>query len=229
MGYILSTGNCNFTWPAMTCNWWSAECRVWGECYCCWLSWLNIVDVSHLFLFLSIKWRTAVSREMEKQWSMLTQTINMEVVSFILISSVSFTTSCSQNTYVGYEPRHKAWRQGHSLTLGRGECHDQWPMLKKSKEECFTSQAVGAGCCCWPPRPHCLWECRDGVASAPVHLGEVRGQSRLLYTEAGDAPIMTGDAPSQSCPKPPLEVWNIWHMCCVCCTGSRAAWLRHWH
>ena len=30
---------------------------------------LNIVDVSHLFLFLSIKWRTAVSREMEKQWS----------------------------------------------------------------------------------------------------------------------------------------------------------------
>ena len=144
---------------------------------------------------------------------MLTQTINMEVVSFILISSVSFTTSCSQNTYVGYEPRHKAWRQGHSLTLGRGECHDQWPMLKKSKEECFTSQAVGAGCCCWPPRPHCLWECRDGVGSAPLHLGEVRGQSRLLYTEAGDAPIMTGDAPSQSCPKPPLEVWNIWNMC----------------
>ena len=70
-------------------------------------------------------------------------------------------------------PRHKAWRQGHSLTLGRGECHDQWPMLKKSKEECFTSQAVGAGCCCWPPRPHCLWECRDGVASAPVAGGPV--------------------------------------------------------
>ena len=47
-------------------------------------------------------------------------------------------------------------------------------MLKKSKEEeCFTSQAAGAGCCCWPPLPHCLWECRDGVASAPVAGGPV--------------------------------------------------------
>ena len=32
----------------------------------------------------------------------------------------------------------------------------------------------------------------------PVHLGEVRGQSRLLSTGSGDAPIMSGDAPIMS-------------------------------
>ena len=107
---------------------------------------------------------------------MLTQTINMEVVSFILISSVSFTTSCSQNTYVGQgcTPRHKALRQGHSLTLGRGECHDQWPMLKKSKEECFTFCLLGLIVCEnaeteWHPHQWQVVPCSLFCSKFPYH------------------------------------------------------------
>ena len=52
-----------------------------------------------------------------------------------------------------------------------------WPMIdaKEVQRRMFylPGQAAGAGCCCWPPLPHCLWECRDGVASAPVAGGPV--------------------------------------------------------